>query len=136
MSSEFACYSLPFGGLGFLSHLLTYYTLSCLAFNLCPLYPRNKLKFKRRNAVLAFSALAAGVTAAALTAIRCRHHWQLAHLPTWQLFAALSNAIFSLHTARSVTDDSRQSEDGKFLAGLIAVALCISVHNSSNHSGG
>src|SRR5436190_17160524 len=56
-AEEMLCYGIPFGGIGFASHILTYYTLACLWNGRRPLMPWKKLEYGRFNFLLGIFTL-------------------------------------------------------------------------------
>jgi hypothetical protein len=67
---EIKCYNLPFGGLGMLSHILTFYTAGMLLLGRSPLLPpRARLKHNWVELSLAVLTLLGSVPIASLTII-------------------------------------------------------------------
>ncbi|TFK69632.1 hypothetical protein BDN72DRAFT_840114 [Pluteus cervinus] len=85
LSEEIACYSLPYGGLGFVSHLLTYYTVTCLCAGRRPLWPLHKINASRLDIVLGLVSLCVTTAMGVITLVRCRHSWQLFTIGIWKL---------------------------------------------------
>src|SRR5271170_7335137 len=75
---EMQCYSLPYGGLGFASHIITYYTLICLWNRRRPRMPWKTLSSSswKFNIFLGVVELIVSVGIAAFTIIRCRNRWE------------------------------------------------------------
>jgi hypothetical protein len=97
--TEIACYSLPYGGLGFASHVLTYYTIACLAFGRRPLWPFKRINHSIFGFGLSAVGLVGGLLVTVVTIHRCRNHWQLLVLAIWKLSMSLFNGIAGLHVA-------------------------------------
>ncbi|TEB25446.1 hypothetical protein FA13DRAFT_1765771 [Coprinellus micaceus] len=53
LSEEIKCYNLPYGALGFASHVLTYYTILCLWFGRKPLWPFSRVSYSWFDLALA-----------------------------------------------------------------------------------
>jgi len=99
LPTEIACYNLPYGGLGFASHVLTYYTIACLAYGRRPLWPFKQIKNGKYDLVLAGLAFLGGLIFSTITMVRCRNHWQLLVLGVWKFSMSLFNAIVGAHVA-------------------------------------
>lgn len=99
LPTEIACYSLPYGGLGFASHLLTYYTIICLGFGRKPLWPFKRVKNGKYGLALAVIGLVGGFILSTITMVRCRNHWQLLVLAVWKFSMSLFNGIVAVHVA-------------------------------------
>ena len=85
LSEEILCYSIPYGGIGFGSHLLTYYTVACLWNGRRPLMPWRHLKHTVRNCFLNAISFILAVGLGAFTLIRCRNRWQFALIAVWKI---------------------------------------------------
>ena len=99
LPTEIVCYSLPYGGLGFASHVLTYYTIVCLAFGRRPLWPFKRIKHSIFGFCLSVVGLVVGLLVTVVTIRRCRNHWQLLVLAIWKLSMSLFNGVAGLHVA-------------------------------------
>jgi len=96
---EIACYSLPYGALGFASHFLTYYTLACLWRGRSPLFPWRRLECGRFSLALGATALTFSTGVAVFTMIKCKNTWQLLVIAVWKLSMSLLNGITVVHIA-------------------------------------
>jgi hypothetical protein len=99
LPTEIACYSLPYGGLGFASHVLTYYTILILGLGRKPLWPVKHVKYGIFGLTLAGVGLLAGFILSTITMVRCRNHWQLLALATWKFSMSLFNGIVGFRVA-------------------------------------
>jgi len=99
LPTEIACYSLPYGGLGFASHVLTFYTIVCLAFGRRPLWPFKRITHSIFGIGLSAVGLVGGLLVTVVTILRCKNHWQLLVLAIWKLSMSLFNGIAGLHVA-------------------------------------
>lgn len=102
-AQEIQCYALPYGGLGFLSHALTYYQIIIVSFHRTPLAPWRKLRLDLRfNA--SFSAtwditinvisMIGSVTLAGFTISSCRNSWPFVLIGVWKVTLSISlNAV-------------------------------------------
>jgi len=96
---EMSCYSLPYGGLGFASHILTYYTVTILSTGHSPIRPWKKLKHSGFDLWISLIGLISGFALALFTLVRCRNHWQLLVIGIWKLSMSVFNGIVGVHTA-------------------------------------
>ena len=85
VQQEIQCYALPYGGIGFTSHILTFYTIWCLWFEVRPLWPAAAIEVHWWDFVIGSVSLVATVALSTLTMFRCRHHWQLVVIAFWKL---------------------------------------------------
>ena len=51
--SQITCYALPYGGIGFLSHVLTYYSIVCIGIGVRPIMPGRPIKHKHTDSIMA-----------------------------------------------------------------------------------
>ena len=93
------CYGLPYGGLGFASHILTYYTIIALAFARSPLRPWKKLTHSRLDLWLSMIGLMGSTSVAVFTLVRCRNDWRLLVIGIWKLGMSFFSAIVGVHVA-------------------------------------
>lgn len=96
---EIKCYSLPYGGLGFASHFLTYYAIICLWFGHSPLAPWRRVKYSKFDFILGFSGLAITLGLSIFTIIKCKNTWQLLVIAVWKMTMSLLNGITAVHVA-------------------------------------
>lgn len=98
LKDEMLCYALPFGAIGFASHLLTYYTLHML------LAARSPWSFKRNkhwkmDTLLGVVSLLSTTITSIFTIVRCRGSWQFVVLAVWKMILSLNLGFVSVHTA-------------------------------------
>lgn len=97
---EIKCYGLPYGLLGFISHMLTDYTIIAILCGREPLRPWNRTTgstFGFAMAVLSFASNAIALR----TIIECRSHWQLVLTGIWKFCLSLTNSAVALSSAWS-----------------------------------
>jgi hypothetical protein len=68
---EETCYSLPYGGIGFGSHLLTYYSMVMLAYGYRPSPPFGRLRNKKWGVLLGMAQLIGSVVLTAVAIHKC-----------------------------------------------------------------
>jgi len=95
---EIKCYGLPYGLVGFISHLLTVYTVINIMRGYEPFRPWNRTTGSTIG--LTLSVLSFASSAIALrTVIECRSHWQLVLTGLWKFILSLTSSAISLSSA-------------------------------------
>ncbi|KAF8186441.1 hypothetical protein BJ912DRAFT_971909 [Pholiota molesta] len=102
---ELHCYNLPYGALGFISHVLTYYTIACLCYGRKPLWPFKKVHNTKFDLVLAVIGVALCIVMSIFTIINCKNTWQLLVIAVWKLSMSLLNGLTALHVSIMVFND-------------------------------
>jgi hypothetical protein len=90
---EIACYSLPYGGVGFASHMLTYYTILMLFLGRRPLNPLRMLKHPERGLILSVLQLIITTVLSSIAIHRCQNEWPYAILGVWMLLISITVSI-------------------------------------------
>lgn len=85
LEDEIKCYSIPYGGIGFASHILTYYALVCMWYGSRPLLPWLRLKYGIWDCILGVITLIASDALSIFTIIRCQNRWQFITIAVWKL---------------------------------------------------
>jgi len=92
-----ACYGIPYGGLGFLSHVLTYYTMICLACGKKPLMPWKPIKESGPfSFITCMIGTLVGVILAIYTTAKCHAYWQLTFMGIWKIGFSTFNGLVGL----------------------------------------
>jgi hypothetical protein len=99
LAKEIQCYSLPYGGLGFVSHVLTYYTIVCLWNGRKPMMPWRPVKYSWFDLTLGVVGLCASTAMSIVTIVKCRNTWQLLVIAVWKLSVSFLNGITAIHVA-------------------------------------
>jgi len=108
LAQELQCYGLPYGGIGFASHLLTYYTIIMLSYQRSPWRPWKKNHHKWIDMTLSLFGLVASIILTVFTIIRCRNRWQFVVMATWKLILSVTFGILSFHAAMMVRPEKHQ----------------------------
>jgi hypothetical protein len=95
------CYGLPYGGFGFLSHILTYWTLFCLGISRSP-WRFARLDKYAMDLTLALISVTLTVMFSVLAMVKCRNEWPLALIATWKMLLSLSLGCTAVHRALDV----------------------------------
>ncbi len=99
IKEELQCYGLPYGGIGFASHILTYYTIIMLSYQRAPWWPWKKNNHKHVDAILAFIGMIATIILSILTILRCRNRWQFIAMASWKMVLSITLGCLSFHAA-------------------------------------
>ncbi|TFK69619.1 hypothetical protein BDN72DRAFT_767720 [Pluteus cervinus] len=130
LSEEFACYSLPYGALGFVSHLFTYYTIFLLSKGRRPLWPSRQIKASKFDIIIGLIGLCVTTAMGIITLVRCRHSWQLIMISIWKLAVSWANTLTGVTTGfialREKKKQKEQDEENGYIsllgwAGLISL---------------
>ncbi|KAF8242305.1 hypothetical protein K440DRAFT_565706 [Wilcoxina mikolae CBS 423.85] len=100
--SEIHCYALPYGAIGFLSHILTYYTIIVLSLGRSPLRPWKRLNSPKLDMFLALTGLLIGVILTIFSMVRCRQRWQFLLIAIWKAMLSITLGALSVHAAAVV----------------------------------
>jgi fluoride ion exporter CrcB/FEX len=102
LKEEIQCYSLPYGGIGFASHILTYYTFIILACGRSPWQPWRMLDSWKLDLILGLLGLLITMSTSIYTAVRCHNRWQFVLIAVWKLTLSISLTAMSVHVAAVV----------------------------------
>ena len=112
LAEELQCYGLPYGGIGFASHVLTYYTIIMLSYQRSPWMPWKRNHHKWIDITLSIFGLVISVTLTVLTILRCRNRWQFVVMATWKLVLSVTFGILSIHAATMVQPRAKHQYSG------------------------
>jgi hypothetical protein len=111
---EIKCYNLPFGGLGMLSHILTFYTAGMLLLGRSPMLPPGaRLKHSWVELILAVLTLLGSVPIAILTIISCHSRWEFVCIAIWKITLSFTLAAINSHQGTVLMQHHRNQS--KFL---------------------
>ncbi|KAN0089717.1 hypothetical protein V8E51_019977 [Hyaloscypha variabilis] len=112
LAQELQCYGLPYGGIGFASHILTYYTIIMLSHQRSPWWPWKRSHHKWVDIFLSLLGLILTVGLTVLTILRCRNRWQFIVMATWKLLLSLTFGCLSFHAATLVRPKEKYDYTG------------------------
>src|SRR5271156_745738 len=112
LQDEIKCYSLPYGGIGFLSHLLTYYTILCLWQLRRPYFPLRRMVYGRIDIFLSIIQIIVTFTVAIFTMVQCRQSWEFTLIAVWRFGLSLTVGWWSLYAGVSTLATTRASKFG------------------------
>jgi hypothetical protein len=107
LDDEIKCYSLPYGGIGFLSHVLTYWTILVLGFGRKPYWPWRRLSSGKFDLCLSILQLTITVAIASFTIARCRSRWQFILLAVWKLVMSMVVGAWGVSASRNAIKASK-----------------------------
>lgn len=96
-AGEIQCYALPYGAMGIISHLLTYWTIAWIGWGKVPLWPANNMHQYQLDLFLAIATLCTCIPIASITIVRCRLSWHFILISIWKLVTSVSVAFISIH---------------------------------------
>ncbi|KAF8659276.1 hypothetical protein AX16_001851 [Volvariella volvacea WC 439] len=102
LKSEIQCYSLPFGVLGFISHILTYWIIAWLLVGWRPFWPKREVNYGMWSMLLSSAGLGGTISMAFKTIKSCKNTWQLLVIAVWKLFMSFLSGITAIHVAMVV----------------------------------
>jgi hypothetical protein len=108
--NEIICYGIPYGGIGFASHIITYYTIIALWFGRKPFTLWLLLSEHPWDGVLGFVTFAGGNAMAIVTVIR-RHTWQFILIAVWKICLSTTLALTALTNAVIMTTNAKDPLD-------------------------
>jgi hypothetical protein len=104
-AGQIQCYSLPYGAIGFISHILTYWTLICIMKGKQPLLFWKPLTWKWWGVWLAALMLALTIAISVWTIVRCRADWRVLVIAVWKLTMSATLGCVCLHRALMMERD-------------------------------
>jgi hypothetical protein len=107
LADEIKCYSLPYGGIGFTSHVLTYWTILVLGFGRKPYWPWRRLSAGKFDLILSIAQLTITVAIAAFTIARCRSRWQFILIAVWKLVMSMVVGVWGIRASQNAIKASK-----------------------------
>jgi hypothetical protein len=108
LQDQMNCYSLPYGGIGFASHILTYITLLALWHGIS-VVTWKRLNWSRFDLSIAILTIVGSIALTIITIIRCRSRWQFMVIAIWKAllstclgFTALTETIRARMRERNI----------------------------------
>ena len=97
--SEISCYALPYGGLGFASHVLTYLTVYAFSHGRAPLMPWRRLRESRQNLWLTALSGCLALPMTVVSMARCHNTWPFILVAVWKLVFSTTQTVMGIHAA-------------------------------------
>ncbi|KAH8897632.1 hypothetical protein GQ53DRAFT_802900 [Thozetella sp. PMI_491] len=107
---QIQCYALPFGAIGMVSHLLTYYTVICLARGRSPLLPWTRLSRRYIGITSTTVGLLVSFPLTVRTMVQCRNTWEFILIAVWKVTLSLTLSFMSIHAAWIARERPSRSE--------------------------
>jgi hypothetical protein len=99
LQDEIQCCALPYGAIGLLSHVLTYYKIYMLTIGHSSLLPWKKLKLPKWDLVLSVTGLILGFAFTIHTMVQCKQRWQFMLTAVWKATLSISVGALSVHAS-------------------------------------
>jgi len=96
IAEELQCYSLPFGFLGFLSHIITHWTVAWTTLGRRPYWPAKKLTADRLDIALSLIQIPVTAVVAIVTIARCHSRWEIVVIAFWKLAMGVAVGVMAL----------------------------------------
>ncbi|GAB1316478.1 hypothetical protein MFIFM68171_06688 [Madurella fahalii] len=101
---QIRCYALPYGAIGFASHVLTYFTAFMLSRGRNPIFFWKRLSHRRFNLAVAVIGFLVTFPLTVLTMVRCRSTWGFILVAVWKLVLSVTLTSMTIHAARMIYD--------------------------------
>ena len=139
IKSEIQCYGLPFGALGSISHLLTFYTSMAAGMGRKPLNPRKTLRYTGWDTFINILALIFTTVTAGFTISSCRNSWPFTILAVWKLMLGLCQSASVITGTWAPKESAAGAYVGFLIFGLGApfglVGIFQIAHQTFGHDG-
>ncbi|KAK3326806.1 hypothetical protein B0H66DRAFT_442452, partial [Apodospora peruviana] len=86
IQEDMACYALPYGAIGTVSHVLTFYSSWCWAAGRAPLKPWTALHMVKLDAAIFVVSFIVNFALSVATLVRCQGTAELQCVAVWKLF--------------------------------------------------
>jgi hypothetical protein len=96
---EIQCYALPYGAIGIISHLLTYWTIAWIGYGRVPLWPKHHIDHSKFDLFLAAITLIVCIPLATISIHRCRLSWHFILIGVWKLVTSVVLGAMVIHRA-------------------------------------
>jgi hypothetical protein len=110
-AGEIQCYALPYGAVGIISHLLTYWTIAWVSVGRIPVWPGQQMRTYKFDLFLAIVALSTCIPIASITMHRCRLSWHFLLICIWKLITSVSLACITIHRCIVVRRETQHTDD-------------------------
>lgn len=107
-AGEIKCYALPYGAIGIISHLLTFWTIAWMAWGRAPLWPINHMDKSMFDLLLAIVSLCTCIAVGSMTMYRCRLSWHFLLISIWKLVTSVSVACIAIHRCLILRREDRR----------------------------
>ncbi|KAK4222636.1 hypothetical protein QBC38DRAFT_489373 [Podospora fimiseda] len=104
VSEQIQCYALPYGAIGFSSHILTYFTAFMLSRGKNPFLFWKDLNHRRFNLAIALIGFAITMVMTALTMARCRRTWPFILIAVWKLVLSVTLTGMTVQASLEILD--------------------------------
>jgi hypothetical protein len=109
-TDQIKCYALPYGGIGFTTHVLTYYTAFMLTLGRSP-WRWSRIRHYKTDMWLGGLTFPLTIGPSIITMVRCRSRWVFYLLAAWKLSLSLMLALTAMTTAVNVKRGKKLPSD-------------------------
>lgn len=110
LATQITCYAFPYGGLGFVAHLVMFYGIALSSLNKCPWRPSKPLKHSGWDMILGIFGLVISCLFAAVTLYRCSGALQYVLIASSKIGVTFTSSAIGLHIAWNIR--GRKEEGG------------------------
>ena len=96
---EIQCYALPYGAIGMISHLFTYWTIAWMGVGRTPMWPFHKMDHSKFDIALSAISLLTCIPVATISIHRCRLSWHFILIGIWKLTTSVTQGCVAVHRA-------------------------------------
>ena len=114
--TEIQCYSIPYGVIGFVSHILTFWSIVWLWYGHRPLLPWTVVDNNvwRWDLSIGIVGLLASVALSVYAMFRCRNSWQFELIACWKLCLSMTMGFTTMTTALEAKGGGMPEDDDEF----------------------
>ncbi|KAK3998051.1 hypothetical protein QBC44DRAFT_313812 [Cladorrhinum sp. PSN332] len=113
---QIQCYALPYGAIGFASHVLTYFTAFMLSRGRNPFLFWQKLTHRRFNLTVALIGFAITLVLTVLTMARCHRTWPFILIAVWKLVLSVTLTGMTIQASLEILETPKASKSTPSLA--------------------
>ncbi|KAK0730252.1 hypothetical protein B0H67DRAFT_446995, partial [Lasiosphaeris hirsuta] len=113
IQEQIECYALPYGAIGFASHVLTYLTVVALSLGRDPLMPWRPLRHRWFDTALALVGFCITLSMTVLTMLRCRNTWPFILIAVWKQVFSTTLTVMAVHAAAPASHFGSEPDFGK-----------------------
>ncbi|OCL03685.1 hypothetical protein AOQ84DRAFT_140832 [Glonium stellatum] len=96
---EIQCYALPYGAVGMISHLFTYWTIAWTGVGRTPAWPFHRTEHGKFTMALSIISLLICIPVATISIHRCRLTWHFVLIGFWKLTTSITQGCVAVHRA-------------------------------------
>lgn len=114
-AGEIQCYALPYGSIGIVSHLLTYWTVAWMGVGRSPIWPFHHMDSGKFDMALSTVSLLTCIPLASISIHRCRLSWHFVLIGVWKLITSVTQSCVAIHRALLIHKATTPTSDTAIL---------------------